>query len=91
MCMKISLNQYKKLLEDIDGISEKELKRIDEKSSYNHNFYYFSKNSIHYIVLGESDDDTETEWWWCVGDVKLLIGYSWISDEIIHTEENIHS
>lgn len=89
--MNISLSQYKKLLENIDGVSEKELNRIEEKSFYNNNFYYFSKNGIHYIVLGESDDDTETEWWWCVGDVKLLIGYSWISEEIIHTRENIQS
>lgn len=85
--MKINIAQYEKLLEDIDGINEKELKRIEEKSSYNNNFYYFAKDGIHYIILGESDDDTETEWWWCVGDVKLLIGYSWINEEVIHTEK----
>jgi len=67
------------------------LKRIDEKSSYNHNYYYFIKDGIHYIVLGESDDDRETEWWWCVADAKLLIGYSYVEEEIIHTEKYIHS
>jgi len=89
--MKIIFKQYEKLLNDINGVSEKELKRIDEKSSYNYNFYHFEKDGIHYTLLGESDDDTETEWWWCVGDTKLLVGYSWIKDEKIKSAKEIYS
>jgi hypothetical protein len=89
--MKITFEQYEKLLENIDGVSEKELERIDEKSSYNHNFYYFIKDGIHYILLGESDDNEETEWWWCVGDTLLLIGYSYVENHIIKPLKRIYT
>lgn len=89
--MKITFKQYEKLLNDIEGVSEKELKRIDEKSSYNHNFYFFVKDGIHYILLGESDDDTETEWWWVVGDALLLVGYSYVESEIIKSSKSLWS
>ena len=85
--MKTNLTEYKKLLKGIDGVREKELKIIEDKSSYNHNFYYFVKDFVHYIVLGESNDDDETKWWWCDGDAKLFIGRSWITGETIHAEE----
>lgn len=87
--MKKDFAQYEKLLTDIDGVHESELKRIKEKSSYNYNFYFFVKGGIHYLILGESDDDTETAWWWCIGDARLLIGYSWINEEVIHVKKNI--
>lgn len=81
--MKVTIEQYQKLLNDIDGVEVKELKHMENESTYNHNFYEYTKDFIHYVLLGESDDDTETEWWWCVGDSYLLVGYSYVEKEII--------
>lgn len=88
--MRIDIGQYKDLLDSIDGVNEKELKMIKEISSYNRNYYTFKAGFKHYTLLGESNDEDETEWWWCIGNAKLLVGYSYTQNENIKVVKNIN-
>jgi len=76
----ISLKQYKKAIKDLNGLSVEKLEHNKKDSSYNYNYYKITINSIHYKLLGCSDDDTETEWYWVNGNCLLLIGYSYINE-----------
>lgn len=83
-----TLKQYEDILENIDWVSRDSLKRIEEKSSYNNNYYVFNVTSWYYTILWESDDDNTTTWYWCLGTARLLIGYSYTSkDDIIQVSK----
>lgn len=75
--------------------TEKEFKHIKEISWYNHNYYVGLKRKgriTNDLVLGISDDDSTTEWY-LIGSMNKpkLLGYSDISDEILHRTDNIRS
>jgi len=74
-----------------DGLSVEALKRIDEVSEYNYNYYSYKGH----LILGVSDDDTETEWFLIKNDtVRDLIGYSNLSlnnPETIIVTDKIHT
>jgi len=78
---------YARKKEIFDGVVLDDLKRIDEVSAYNHNYYIYKG----FIILGESDDDQETEWFLINNfSMQNLIGYSYVCDspeKIIVTSE----
>lgn len=60
-----------------DGVYEEELEHLKDVSTYNHNYYSFNGK----LLLGVSDDDNFTQWYWVLGVQGVLpIGGSYCSD-----------
>ena len=59
-----------------DGVSEDQMSHLKDISSYNYNFYQYKGK----LLLGISDDDNFTQWYWARGNQFHPIAGSYCSD-----------
>ena len=62
--------------DNFDGVKESDMSHIPEVSTYNHNYYSLNGN----LLLGVSDDDNFTQWYWVLNEKFIAIGGSYCSD-----------
>ena len=59
-----------------DGVCEDDMTHLKGESTYNNNYYIINGNTL----LGESDDDNFTQWYWVLEHKCVAIGGSYNSD-----------
>ena len=67
-----------------EGLTPDCMTHLDCVSRYNYNYYSINGN----LLLGVSDDDNFTQWYWAINQQFIAIGGSYCSDDdkiIVHS------